>query len=155
MRSTASPDRCIPGRSTANRSASRPLWAAALQARILQSPTPPVVRGRAVDWNGVSGRFGRTGVEQFGRKALTPDWAERLNRRLADRWDEIRARVSSIARPLNQLEQALQLAGAPRTPDDLGLDEEIFFLAACSAREMRDRYTILDLAADSGRLDSL
>ena len=129
------------------------LCTAALQAGVLQAPTAPVVSARDVDWSGVAGRFGPIGVEQFRRKTLTPDRAERLNARLAERWPVIREQVSTFARSLDQLDTALRLAGAPRTPDALGLDRRVFARAAGSAREMRDRYTILDLAADSGLLD--
>ena len=129
------------------------LWSAGLQAATLDAGDPPVVRASPVDWRGVEARFGATGVEAFRRKALTPERAERLNRRLADRWSEIQSRRRAIARPIKDLRDALRAAGAPESPEDVGLDPDLFARAARHARELRDRFTILDLASDSGALD--
>ena len=43
----------------------------------------------------------------------------------------------------------------PMTPADIHVPEAFYRQAVCHAREIRDRYTFLDLAADSGRLDGL
>jgi glycerol-1-phosphate dehydrogenase [NAD(P)+] len=53
------------------------------------------------------------------------------------------------------LEKALRRAGAPMRPQDVGWPEPFYRTALRHAREIRNRYTFLDLAADSGRLDGL
>ncbi len=43
--------------------------------------------------------------------------------------------------------------GAPTTPEDLHWPRRFYGEAVRHAREIRNRYTFLDLAADSGMLD--
>ena len=43
----------------------------------------------------------------------------------------------------------------PRTPEDLGWPRASYRTAVRHAREIRNRYTFLDLAADSGVLDRM
>ena len=47
----------------------------------------------------------------------------------------------------------LQRAGAPMTPEDLGWPRPFYLTAVKQAREIRNRYTFLDLAADSDKLE--
>jgi len=75
--------------------------------------------------------------------------------RLVARWPEVRQEAGATVRPLAQLRGALEAAGAPVRAAELGLgaDEarEVFLLA----RDIRARYTVLDLAWDLGLLDEL
>lgn len=83
-------------------------------------------------------------------KQLDAARAAVLNARLASRWSAVRQRLAAVLRPVEQLEAALVAAGAPTTPRELGWSAETFTSAVLHAREIRDRYTFLDLAADSG-----
>jgi glycerol-1-phosphate dehydrogenase [NAD(P)+] len=47
------------------------------------------------------------------------------------------------------LEQALLAVGAPTTPQDVGLPLPFYREAVANARLIRDRFTMLDLAAMS------
>jgi glycerol-1-phosphate dehydrogenase [NAD(P)+] len=58
-------------------------------------------------------------------------------------------------RPSAEMEAALKAAVAPTRPADIHIPEAFYRQAVLQAREIRDRYTFLDLAAESGRLDSL
>ena len=78
-----------------------------------------------------------------------------LNAKLAKEWPEIRAVLKDAMRPSAEMAQALAAAGAPVSPRDIHLPEAFYRRAVRHAREIRDRYTFLDLAAESGRLDSL
>ena len=49
----------------------------------------------------------------------------------------------------------MKAAGAPIRPADIHVPADFYRRAVRHAREIRDRYTFLDLAADSGRLDRL
>ncbi len=49
----------------------------------------------------------------------------------------------------------LDAAGAPTTPGALAWPRGFYRDAVVHAREVRDRYTFLDLAADGGMLDVL
>ena len=44
-------------------------------------------------------------------------------------------------------------AGAPQTAADLALDPAIYRNAIQHAREIRDRYSVLDLASDAGLIE--
>jgi hypothetical protein len=79
--------------------------------------------------------------------------AARLNARLEAEWDGIRRRIAAVVRPRRFLEGVLRRAGAARTPGELGWPGELYRRAVRRAREVRSRYTFLDLAADSGLLE--
>ncbi|MDH3792881.1 MAG: sn-glycerol-1-phosphate dehydrogenase, partial [Rhodospirillales bacterium] len=90
---------------------------------------------------------------EFAGKRLDETAAERLNARLVARWDKIRARLAAVTRPSAVLVAVLRKAGAPTTPEALGWPAAFYREAVRHAREIRDRYTFLDLAGDSGLLD--
>jgi glycerol-1-phosphate dehydrogenase [NAD(P)+] len=91
----------------------------------------------------------------FSRKAMDGPGAAALNARLAKQWPEIRMALKGAMRPSVEMARALTAAGAPVRPRDIHLPEAFYRQAVRHAREIRDRYTFLDLAAESGRLDSL
>jgi len=70
-----------------------------------------------------------------------------------ERWEEIWASLRPLCPDPAFLRDALRRAGAPTTPADLGLSAERVHHALLVAREIRSRYTILDLAAEVGVLD--
>jgi glycerol-1-phosphate dehydrogenase [NAD(P)+] len=57
-----------------------------------------------------------------------------------------------VTRPAQQLHDILRRAGAPTTPADLGWPAAFYRDAVMHAREIRDRWTFLDFAADIGAL---
>ena len=71
-----------------------------------------------------------------------------VNGRLATHWPAFRARLAAIVKPPEELAAVLTSAGAPTTPTQLGFSEALFAEAFTHARELRDRYTFLDFAAD-------
>jgi glycerol-1-phosphate dehydrogenase [NAD(P)+] len=134
------------------------LFMAGLQARLLDGP-PPRIRPSAIDEAALISHFGadlgRSCWEEFRHKRVDAGAAIQLNQRLAARWDEIRARIEAIQRPPQQLCTILQRAGAAAGPEALGWPRAFFGEAVRHAREIRNRYTFLDLAADGGVLDRL
>lgn len=73
-----------------------------------------------------------------------------VSARIEDRWDAIRTRIAAISVPHAQLRQSLVDAGAPVEPGQLGWSTELFGNAIAHAREIRNRYTFLDVLADIG-----
>ena len=75
--------------------------------------------------------------------------------RIVARWPELRERAQATARPATVIRGALQAAGAPVTAGELGLSDgearEVF--GVC--RDIRARYSVLDLAWDLGLLEEL
>lgn len=108
-----------------------------------------VVRRTSVTREEVLKRFGeeRGAVcwREFAAKQVHPDT---INARLAAKWPEIRARIQAIASTPDAIASILDAAGAPSTPAALGYPDDFFESALFHARELRDRYTFLDLASD-------
>lgn len=131
------------------------LTMARLQETLLAGAVPEL-RACELDEAAFVARYGRPLGEScwasFRPKCLTAQRARELNRRLAADWSDIRARIGAVIRPAAELEAVLRRAGAPTRPADLGIPEVAYRDAVRHAREIRDRYTFLDLAADSGRL---
>lgn len=129
---------------------------AALQERVLAGPCPTLGETR-VDEAALVRHFGPTlgprCWRELAAKRLDRAAAEAATRRLAEAWPEIRARVGSVTRPAALLREVLRRAGAPTTPEALGWPRTFFREAVGHAREIRSRWTFLDLAADAGLLD--
>ncbi|NCF27936.1 MAG: iron-containing alcohol dehydrogenase [Gammaproteobacteria bacterium] len=128
---------------------------ARLQERLLEGG-PPRLEPSAPDESSITAHFGADlGAAcwaEFQGKRLDAERVEALNGMLTDGWDEIRARLRAVVLPATRLEAVLQAAGAPTTPEELGWPRNFYSQALCHAREIRNRYTFLDLAADSGAL---
>lgn len=88
----------------------------------------------------------------FVRKRLDAQAVERLNDRLATSWTDIAGKINEIALTPDHLEKVLKAAGAPVTPQAIHLPRPFYEEALLRCREIRNRYTFLDLAANSGRL---
>jgi glycerol-1-phosphate dehydrogenase [NAD(P)+] len=74
---------------------------------------------------------------------------------LAARWPLLRDRLRAQLLPAARLRELLAAAGAPTRPAELGLTAEAFRDTYRRARMIRRRYTVLDLAAETGTLDEL
>jgi glycerol-1-phosphate dehydrogenase [NAD(P)+] len=129
---------------------------ARLQAGLLDGP-PPRVRACAADEADLIDHFGpelgRSCWQEFRKKRVDPGAAVQLNHRLQDHWDEIRRCIALIHRPPEQLRATLERSGAEVRPAALGWPRGFYEDAVRHAREIRNRYTFLDLAADSGLLE--
>jgi glycerol-1-phosphate dehydrogenase [NAD(P)+] len=131
------------------------LTMARLQDRLLEQP--PVIRPTVVDDADIAAHFGaETGaacVREFRAKALAAAEAERLNARLAEAWPQIHARIAAVRRSTESLHRTLDAAEAPTTAAALGWPPTFYRTAIQRARQIRNRYTFLDLAGDAGLLE--
>lgn len=131
------------------------LTMARLQERMLADGAPRL-HPSAVDEASIIEHFGlELGAAcwaEFKPKRLDEEGARMLNARIDSSWDAIAARITAISLPAAMLEDVLARADAPRTPEDLGWPADFYDGAVRHAREIRNRYTFLDLAADSGAL---
>lgn len=125
---------------------------ARLQDRILAQPAPPVLAPTSVDHDDVIRHFGSERGEACWRelapKRLDRRRADELNARLAAGWDTLRARLQAVTLGSARMTAVLAAAGAPLAPGDLGWPAPLFDNAIIHAREIRNRYTFLDFAAD-------
>lgn len=128
-----------------------------LQNAMLRAARPPELRPTRIDEAAMRARYGpRLGdrcIAEFRAKAMDERAAERMNARLAEIWPAMTARLREIMSPTARLEDAMAAAGAPMGALDLGLERGFYQSAVRHAREIRRRYSILDLAGDAGRLD--
>jgi len=132
---------------------------AALYERLLQLTRkdlkPPAVRPWA-DWErDLRTFYGPLGTEvatEFRRKYLPSEGAAARFRWLIEHWEEIQAAVRLTFRPPGELRAWLRAAGAPTTSGELGITASEFRATVLHAREIRARYTGLDLAYEVGLL---
>jgi glycerol-1-phosphate dehydrogenase [NAD(P)+] len=133
------------------------LAVAALQEDILGEPAPRIGPTRA-DEAALVRHFGPAlgpaCWRELSRKRLDAVAADALTRRLAEDWEKIRGHLLPVTRTAEELRAALARAGAPVTSEALGWPRAFLREAVLHAREIRSRWTFLDLAADSGRLET-
>ncbi len=126
---------------------------ARLQEQILDRETPPPLRASTLTRAEVLARFGPSAGEtcwtEVAPKLLDPASAEKLSARLARDWDAIRTRLAAVTLGPRVMEAVLVAAGAPTTHAELGWSDSQFAEAMRHAREIRNRYTFLDLAAEA------
>jgi glycerol-1-phosphate dehydrogenase [NAD(P)+] len=133
------------------------LTMARLQQAMLDSAPPaisptPVTEQTVIDHFGPE--LGASCWQAFAKKRLDAGAARSLSETLAKSWADIRAALKKVIRPLKEIEAAFKAAGAPMSSADIGVPADFYRRAVIQAREIRDRYTFLDLAGDSGRLVS-
>jgi glycerol-1-phosphate dehydrogenase [NAD(P)+] len=129
-----------------------------LQNRILDKPKPPILAPTNIDAAGMEARYGKeigqNCIKQLERKALDRKKADEFNLFLEENWEGLSARLRDVMLPSERLWQAMAKIGAPKTATELGLSQDFYREAVIHSREIRDRYTMLDVAADSGMLEA-
>jgi glycerol-1-phosphate dehydrogenase [NAD(P)+] len=100
------------------------------------------------------------GLDEAAVAETTAKWvdADALGRRLtllADRWPALRDRLREQLVPAERLRELLAAAGCPTRPAELGLPAAAFRDTYQRARMIRRRYTVLDLAFETGLLGEL
>ena len=125
---------------------------AELQARLLARAAAPVLRPTGAGREELVQRFGPERGEACWRELSGKHFdrarTDELNERLAARWGEMRERIGAVTLGAARHREVLAAAGAPIAPAEIGWPAELFAAAMAHARELRNRYTFLDLAAD-------
>jgi glycerol-1-phosphate dehydrogenase [NAD(P)+] len=126
---------------------------AALQEQLIERDAPPVLRPSTITRDDVIGHFGPlmgpACWAEYEQKRFDAATTDALNDRLERNWNEIRRRIRGVSIPHTKLRASLENAGAPVEPTQLGWPDEVWRNARVHAREIRNRYTFLDLACDS------
>ena len=129
-----------------------------LQNRILGKPSPPILSPTNIDAAGMVARYGRevgqNCIKQLEGKALDRKKTDEFNLFLAENWEGLSARLRDVMLPSERLRQAMEKIGAPKTATELGLSQDFYREVVIHSREIRDRYTMLDVAAESGILEA-
>ena len=135
------------------------LTMARLQHALLACETPPRIRPTRIDRAELETRLdpdnAQKCIAEWSLKALDERGAAELNGTLEALWPELRAECAAFMLPVERMHWALAAAGGATTALDLGLEPGFYREAVLHAREMRNRYSALDLLADSGELESL
>jgi glycerol-1-phosphate dehydrogenase [NAD(P)+] len=130
---------------------------ARLQHAMLQ--TKPVLHEDAIANADLVARYGSelagSVIEEFDHKRLDRKRVGKLNDRLAGHWDNIRDQVGAVLLSSEKIESTLRAAGAPLAPSDVHLDRAFYDQALLHAREIRNRFTVLDLATGAGKLEAM
>lgn len=130
---------------------------AALQDHILTRDDPPTLTETTIDRTELARRFGpksQSCLRAIEEKTFAGDRLEALNQRLGARWSTLRSAFRERSLPLERLQTAFDRIGVAADPRDLGIDPVGYEEAILHARELRNRFTMLDLAASAGMLDS-
>jgi glycerol-1-phosphate dehydrogenase [NAD(P)+] len=127
---------------------------ARLQEALLASP--PILRPDTVTEQDVSRHFGselgRSVWPEFATKRLDAAKADELNHRISTGWNAISARLAQSYLSPVRIEAVLRAAGGPTTSDAIHLDRPFYEAALRHGREIRNRFTVLDVMAASGQL---
>jgi glycerol-1-phosphate dehydrogenase [NAD(P)+] len=91
----------------------------------------------------------KTAREKFIDNA---EQAKRLTEGVFDVWDDMKQAVAEQLPPYAELRSLLESAGCPVKPAGLGLTKERVIAAAAKAQMIRNRFTVLDLAFETGAL---
>lgn len=130
---------------------------ARLQELILASETAPRIRPTVVDEAAIAARYPAAAVgyclEASRAKAMDQARADRFNAELEACWPELRQTLLSMAVPSKVLADHIRAAGGGATAGEIGMDRDLYREAIRHAKEMRNRYSMLDLAADMGILE--
>lgn len=127
-----------------------------LQSRILCADTPPKLRPTRIDEAGMARRYGPrvapACVKEFRAKALDAARADALSAEMAADWPAFTAPLKEAMLPTARLVEALAASGGFVTAEEAGLPSDFYREAVIHAREIRSRFSILDVAGDSGAL---
>jgi glycerol-1-phosphate dehydrogenase [NAD(P)+] len=125
------------------------LATARLQERVLAQEPPECAATQETEAT-LAARFGeeigRSCWREFSQKALSATTAQARTARLREVWPELRAAQQRVALGASRIERVLRRAGAPVTPEAIGVSEPFFERAMREARYLRNRLTFLDLA---------
>ena len=69
--------------------------------------------------------------------------------------DFIPAEAMAVCPSQEQMEELLQTAGAPVLPTDIGIERELFRESLIGAWKVRNRYSVLQLAVEKGKMEEI
>lgn len=127
---------------------------ARLQQHMLTASRPPALASTRLTESDLRARWGPdvgTALwQQIAVKHIDAAKADAVNHWLATRWDSLRDELLRFGPSADILRSVLHAAGAATEPGELGWRQDHFRNALRYAREIRDRFTFLDFAADAG-----
>ncbi|THF56389.1 sn-glycerol-1-phosphate dehydrogenase [Ollibium composti] len=133
------------------------LTLARLQKMFLDSDKAPVIRPTRIDAAGMARRMGDEIAAQclgdIAPKIFDDRAAAAINEKFSELWPTLRRELQAFTIPVEEMERLLAATGGPMSAKDLGLPVDFYREAVVHCREMRNRYSFLDIAADAGMLE--
>lgn len=130
---------------------------ARLHHQLLALDTPPLIRATQIEEQDFVARYGadigRMCHAEAKKKSFDRAGAAAFNKKLAELWPELRQELRPMLMDPAAMKAAIQAAGGPTTAAELGLSRELWRKAMKHARDVRNRWSFLDLADDAGLLD--
>ena len=128
------------------------IFCAALYEAVFERPPARIRPGVTATDSSFWERFTEVVAEKHVLKQQRQQEAADLLRAAPGRWDAIRAAVSPLYRPPQVIKEVLRRAGAAHRLSDIGVTRDRFLAAVLHAHEVRERYTVLELARSVGVL---
>lgn len=69
-------------------------------------------------------------------------------------WEEIKSLITRLIPTVARMEETLGRLGGATRPSHVEIPKEMFYDSICVAKEVRDRYTILQLLWDLGLIEA-
>ncbi|MBB4063719.1 iron-containing alcohol dehydrogenase [Gellertiella hungarica] len=126
-----------------------------LQNAIFRSPVPPVLKPTRIDEAWMMRRYGPSNgaycLAEARAKAMDDETVARINAAFED-WDRFREPLLEVMLPTEVLVKALRDCGGYVTAMSSGLPAPVYAEALLHARDIRNRFSVLDVADDGGIL---
>ena len=133
------------------------LTMARLQSKLLRSDKPPTLKSTIIDLPDMERRMGKEIAKQcrdeFVKKSFEGASLEQANERLQEIWTELKEEVQPFLISVDEMVEMLKSSGGPVNYKQLGVDANLYRDAIIHCREMRNRFSFLDIAADAGLLE--
>ena len=130
---------------------------ARLQCELLAMAEPPKIRATKIERSEFVMRYGEAigGMcyEEAKKKSFDANGAAAFNDKLAAIWPALREELKAFAMPPAGMRAVLAAAGGPTTASELGIPRKMWRDAMKYGRDIRNRWSFLDLADDAGILD--
>ncbi len=131
----------------------RPLDQLDVDAAVARWPHPDLTDAGIANLLG-TGELADKARLETAAKAVTPAALRDRLTRLRAAWPALRERLRAHLPPASRLRDMLAAAGAPTTPEQIGIARDRLRLSFRQAHLIRRRFTVLDLAAQAGVLDA-
>ncbi len=125
---------------------------ASLHQEMLTQTSPPVLDEKVVGLTSTIARY-KTLSAPNEAEGLPARLLDHLNEQLERLWPSFRIELSEIALAPDELKAAFGTAAVAFDCETLGIDRRFYGDAIRNAGKLRDRFTMLDFASDTNRLE--
>ena len=129
---------------------------ARLQQGMLGQTIPPILKQTIIDQASIAARYGKLSqacLSALQAKRLAGRRLDLMNEKLETIWPSLRSDLGIKLGSQDRLLAAFNRVGVSLDAETLGIDPSFYREAVHHARELRDRFTMLDLAAGTGDLE--